>query len=390
MAKVYWLSDSPMTCTGYATISSNICNGLVELGHEVFYQAHNYVGQDILPGLEFKDGRKLKFTVMGSGKMQYSQDLLIPRIRELRPDIFAVLLDTFMLFPWALAQDYAPAKTIIYFPSDGGGAMPLGCEQILKKFHMPVAMAKFGQQQCKEVHNIETEYIPHAVDINNYHPLSVKEKSELRAKWGLQGKFVIGSVFRNQGRKMADRMIKSFSIFAKDHPDAILFMHSDPFDGAAAFDINQLIVRYGIQNRCIFTGMNFFRGFTYKEMNEVYNVMDVFTLSTSGEGFGVPIIEAAACGIPSVITDYTTTKELITDNGKCGLGVPIKAEITGSWNVERGVMDEEKCAEAFTMMYDNPKMREEMGKIGVEKVKKHYSWDVIIPEWDRLVRRMTE
>ena len=28
--KIYWLSDSPTTCTGYATISSNVMNGLVE------------------------------------------------------------------------------------------------------------------------------------------------------------------------------------------------------------------------------------------------------------------------------------------------------------------------------------------------------------------------
>jgi len=390
MAKILWLTDSVMTVTGYATISTNILNGLTDCGHECYAQCHNYVGQTIPPGLKFEDGRELKFTVLGTGKAPYSQDLLIPRIREIKPDIFGVLLDTFMLHPWILNMDLAPAKTLFYFPSDGGGGLPLSCENILKKFHVPVCMSKFGQKQCLDVHNLKTEYIPHAIDVKNYFPLPDKERKELKAKWGIQDKFVVGSVFRNQGRKMADRMIKAFAMFAKDHPDAVLFMHSDPFDSAASFDINSLIARYGIQNRCIFTGMNFFRGFTYKQMNEVYNVMDVFFLSTSGEGFGVPTIEAAACGIPSIVTDYTTTKELITDDGKCGLAVPISGTITGSWNVERGIMDENKAAEALTMMYDNPKMREEMGKIGVEKTNRLYNWDIVIKQWDGLIRRMCE
>ena len=144
----------------------------------------------------------------------------------------------------------------------------------------------------------------------------------------------------------------------------------------------------GIENRIRFSGMNFFKGFDYKEMNEVYNVMDIFTLSTSGEGFGVPTIEAAACGIPSVVTDYTTTQELLCENGQCGLAVPISSELTGSWNVERGMVNIEKMAEAFKILYDNPLMREEMGKIGVEKVKKYYNWDTVIPQWDKLIGDM--
>jgi len=391
MAKILMLSDSCFTTTGYATIATNIMNGLAALGHDCHYQCHNYVGQPLLPGIEFEDGKKLNFTIYGTGKQPYSKDVIVSRIRELKPDIFIVLLDTFMLYQHGfMALDFAPAKTIFYFPSDGGGGLPLRCEQILQKFNVPIAMAKFGQQQALEVHNLKTGYIPHAVDIKNYFPLPKEERKKLKAKYGLQGKFVIGSVYRNQGRKMPDRMFKAFAKFAKTNPDAILFCHSDPFDGAATFDSIELVKRLGIENRVRFSGMNFFKGFDYKQMNEVYNVMDVFTLSTSGEGFGVPTIEAAACGIPSVVTDYTTTQELLIENGKCGLAVPIVTDLTGSWNVERGCVDIDKLAEAYQMMYDNPAMREEMGKVGVEKVKKLYTWDVVIPQWDKLIKEMAE
>ncbi len=391
VARIYWLSDSPMTCTGYSTISTNICNGLVDAGHEVFYQCHNYIGQPLPPGTKLLDGREFKFTIMGTGMKPYSEDLLVPKIRELKPDVFAILLDTFMAYQSNyLNQDFAPAKTLFYFPSDGGGNLPIGCENILQKCHVPIAMSKFGQQQVQEVHNIQSKYIPHAVDTKIYFPVSKEEKEKIKAKFGLQGKFVIGSVYRNQGRKMSDRMFKAFAVFAKTCPEAVLFCHSDPNDQAAVFNSIHLINKLGIQNRVIFSGMSFFKGFDYKKMYEIYNAMDVFTLSTSGEGFGVPIIEAMACEIPCVVTDYTTTKELLVENGKCGLPVPIDTELLGSWNVDRAIMNIPKCAEAFKMMFDNPKMREEMGKNGREKVLKYYDWEVVNKQWNKLIQEMVD
>jgi glycosyltransferase involved in cell wall biosynthesis len=117
-------------------------------------------------------------------------------------------------------------------------------------------------------------------------------------------------------------------------------------------------------------------------MNKVYNVMDVFFLSTSGEGFGVPIIEAMAAEIPVVVTDYTTTPELVLDDGQCGLAVPIYNELTGSWNVERGLINIEKAAQALTNLYDNKKTRERFGKTGRKKVLKQYTWKEVIRQWE--------
>jgi len=388
--KVMWLSDSPLTCTGYATISWNICNKLAEAGHEVFYLGHNYIGQTIPPGLKLADGTIYNFSIVGGSSRPYAQDLLAAYINKYKIDVFVILLDTFMTYPWILNIDFAPAKTIFYYPSDGGGGLPLGCENILKKVNCPVAMARFGQRQAKSIHNIDTKYIPHAVDIQNYYPLSKEEKEKCKAKFGLQGKFVVGAVQRNQGRKMPDRMIKSFSIFCKKYPDAVLFLHTDPQDIASPFDMIQLINRYKLNNRVIFSGMKFFNGFDYKKMNEVYNAMDVFLLTTSGEGFGVPIIEAAACGIPSVVTDYTTTHELLIEDGECGIPVKLASELTGSWNVERGIMNDDECAKALEKLYKNFKLREKLGKTGVKKINKLYTWEKVGKEWVDLMEEIVK
>jgi glycosyltransferase involved in cell wall biosynthesis len=389
-ANILWLSDSPMSVTGYATITFNICNKLAEAGHNVYCIGHNYIGQPVKPGLEFTDGTKLKFTILGGSPKPYAMDLIQPYIKKYKIDIFAVLLDTFMLYPWFLNLDFSPAKTIFYFPSDGGGGMPLGCENILRKVNCPVAMAKFGQRQVKECYGIDTKYIPHAIDIKNYFPVSKEEKEKLKAKWGLQGKFVVGVVQRNQGRKMPDRMIKSFAIFAKTHPDAILFCHTDPYDVAAPVDLMQLINRYKLNNRVMFSGMNFFNGFDYKEMNNVYNLFDVFFLTTSGEGFGIPTIEAMACGVPPVVTDYTTTQELLIEDGVCGIPVKVASELTGSWNVERAIMDDDDGAKALETLYNSPELREQYGKVGVEKSNKLYNWDDVGKQWCDLMEELVK
>jgi len=413
--RIAWLSDSPFFNTGFSTQSFNILNGLSD-EYETYYFANHYQGQRLPPGIKLTDGTEFKFHIWGSGKQPYMRDVIEPYLRKIKPKIFGVLLDTFMLMQsnW-LSVDMAPTKEqIFYFPSDGGGHLPLGCEQILMKFSCPVAMSKFAQKQAWDIHRLKTEYIPHGVDTEIYKPLSEEEKKEIRQKWRLQGKFVVGSVYRNQGRKMADRIFKTFKLFCKDKPDAVLLLHTDPDDIAQVFNTHALIQRLNLQNRVRFTGMRYYQGFTYKQMNEVYNLMDVFFLTTTGEGFGIPTIEAMQCKVPVVITDYTTSKELVIDDGKCGEVVKLvgckenyvdmadsmnmkdidfklmNGTLVGSWNVDRAIFDIDDGVEKLNKLYYDEKLRERYGEVGNEKVKKFYSWDVVIPQWRRLVKRLIE
>jgi glycosyltransferase involved in cell wall biosynthesis len=400
--KIGVLSDSATFVTGYATIARKIANYMSEQGHEVYYFAHGYMGQNLKPGVTFEDGLELKFNIIGQGREAYFKDLLPIYTKQLKLDIVFILFDTFMLYPWFMDWDLSPAKVIFYYPSDGGGGLPLGCENILARCNKAVAMAKFGQKQVKDMYNLDTDYIPHAVDTNVFKPLPKEERDELRKKMGFEGKFVIGSVFRNQGRKMADRTIKAMALYAKKNPNAILFLHTDPQDNAQVFDLLSLIRRYNLQNRVAFSGMKFFKGFDYSQMNQVYNLMDVFILTTSGEGFGIPTVEAMSAGVPVLVTDYTTTAELVKDT-KSGMAIPLVGEtnvpdvheseildgtITGSWNVERGMCSIYKAAEALDLLATNPGVREYFGKNGREAALKLYNWDIILPRWKELLEKL--
>ena len=374
--------------TGYATITRKLLNGLKEYGWNCHHLSHTAQHQTFLPGVTFEDGEKLDFTVHGAGIAPYAQDLITQKIREHNFSTFGILLDTFMTYPWLLNIDFSPAKSFFYFPSDGGG-FPLGCENILRKVDLPIAMSKYAQKQVKDLFNINAEYIPHAIETDVYKPLPEADRANARARMGLTGKFVVGVVARNQGRKMLDRTLKSFAIFAKEVPEAVLLLHCDKNDPAGYFNFDTLINQLKIQNRVVFTGTRYFKGFNYKQMNELYNVMDVFFLGTSGEGFGIPLIEAMGAGIPVLTTNYTTGQEIIADN-KAGELIDLSDELLGNWNVERGIMSIPDGAKKLLKLYKDPQLRREYGNNGRSATLRAYDWRLVSKRWNDVLEVLSK
>ena len=362
------------------------------------------------------DGTEFDYKIYGELTHSYFSNILSEHLKKTKSDILFILLDTFMLHGdpnnpnngWFLKIDTSPAKTIFWYPSDGGNGMPNGCEIILKKVNCPVAMAKFGQKQVKDYYGFDTMYIPHGTEPDKFFKMNNIDRANLRNRWGLNDKFVVGVVARNQPRKFLDRTIKIMAKLKDKIPNAVLFLHLDPNDPAQSFNMIQMIQKYNLENRVIFSGMKAHEGFDWNKMNEIYNLFDVFLLTTSGEGFGIPIIESMACEVPILATDYTTTSELVKEN-QAGLGIKLtgveeiswqdffgmnakyydrlveNGTINGSWGVERGICDINDAVEKMLFLYNNPHIREQMGKSGREAVLKKYDFDKIIgPAFDKI------
>src|SRR5262249_25290896 len=54
--------------------------------------------------------------------------------------------------------------------------------------------------------------------------------------------------------------------------------------------------------------------YTSKDMAKIYNALDVLLNPSMCEGFGIPVLEAHACGVPAIVTDYTAMPQV------CGAG----------------------------------------------------------------------
>ena len=356
------------------------------------------------------DGTELNFKMYGEMQHSYFRNTMSAILKKVMADRFFILLDTFMLHGndgWFLNIDTSPARTFFWFPSDGGGGLPAGCQNILKKIDNPIAMSKFGQKQVKDYYNLDVGYIPHGVNTKLFYKMPDDKKLELRRRYGLEGKFVIGVVARNQPRKHLDRTLKAMRLVANKIPNAVLFFHLDPDDPAQPlWKMRSLIQKFGLENRCVFSGMKAHQGIADKDMKDIYNVMDCFFLSTSGEGFGIPIIESMACEVPVVATSYTTTHELV-EKHNAGFGVKLagveqidlfaenskeydlkqmNGTITGSWEVERGIIDIDDAADKIFKLYKDKKLRETMGKNGRNAVLAEYDFENIVgPALEKMI-----
>jgi len=391
------LSDSPFIPTGFSNQSKLLAKYLREQGHEVHYLANAYNGA-VISHAKLQDGTTFDYKIYGEMIHSYFQNQISEHLKKTKSDIFYILLDTFMVFPWFLNIDTSPAKVIFWYPSDGGAGMPKGCENILKKVDVPVAMSEFGQKQVFDYYGIKTEHIPHGIEPKRFYKMPDQQRIELRNRLGLNDKFVIGVVARNQPRKMLDKTLKTMFLLKDKIPNAVLLLHLDPNDPARCMDLNDLISRFNLENRVIFTGMKANEGFDWDKMNEVYNVMDCFFLSTSGEGFGIPIIESMACQVPVVATSYTTTPELVEKNN-AGFGIKlagceevpyaeffnmkskdyddkvVNGTTTGGWMVERGIIDCQDAADKIVRLFKDDQLRKVMGVNGRKAVESKYDFE---------------
>jgi hypothetical protein len=94
-------------------------------------------------------------------------------------------------------------------------------------------MSPFGQRSLEKL-GIESTYIPHAVDTKLYKPTHEIEGTPVKKYFGLKDSdFVVGMVAANKAngqihRKAFAENLLAFSIFKKAHPDAYLYIHTDP------------------------------------------------------------------------------------------------------------------------------------------------------------------
>jgi len=160
-------------------------------------------------------------------------------------------------------------------------------------------------------------------------------------------------------------------------------------------------------------------GVTEEKMVEIYNLMDVFVLPTAGEGFGIPTVEAMACGKPVIITNYTTGYELVKadspedaiplwpqgngplngrdhledeDWSNRGCVVPYKDMW---WDTpqraapQRAIVSEVAMGEAISTYYNNRPMVLEHGKNARKYAVDYYDWNGVIGEkWIKLFQKI--
>jgi len=182
-----------------------------------------------------------------------------------------------------------------------------------------VAMAPHGVRQMKVI-DIDAPYIPHMVDTKVFKPTPKFRGQPTREFMGIDpDTFLVTAVLANKANSVTHRkgyaeLFLSFGIFHKEHPDSHLYIHADMLPVQAGFHLGHLMQSAGVPASAVtFANRDELRvGYTDAEMAALYSASDVVWMATYGEGFGVPIIESAACGVRSIASDWAATADLMS------------------------------------------------------------------------------
>jgi hypothetical protein len=120
-----------------------------------------------------------------------------------------------------------------------------------------------------------------------------------------------------------------------------------------------------------------------ESLNEIYNLFDIFIQYAICEGFGMPQVEAAACGIQIASVDYSAMSEIAENLN--GVKIPIKRSFreleTGA---DRVYPDNEFTAAMLYKFFNDisDETKNNNSKIIREKCLNTYTWDNVYKVWD--------
>lgn len=232
-----------------------------------------------------------------------------------------------------------------------------------------------------------------------------------KSEFGLEGKFIFGAVMRNQKRKLFPALFNAFRKYLdKTNKDTLLYCHTS-YPDQAGWDIPKLLLHLGLSSRVLFsyvcrecgfffpaffsdsltackkcgnltaTLANVSHGISTENLVKIYQLMDVYLQIASNEGLGISQLEAAACAVPVMSTDYSAMQDVVRKLN----GWPIKV-ISTPMEIETGrllaVPDEdfltEKMLEASRLNNDELNRWKELS---LEGFKKYYNRDEILSRW---------
>ncbi len=340
--------NSPHVKTGYGVQLGYLGTCLKAAGHQVAFSA-TY-------GQQGSTGSFEGMPIFACGFDVNSNDLLHSHATYFfndEPGWIITLIDV-----WAMTSPVLSEFNVAAWCPVDHQPVPPG---VLKFFSesraVPIAMSQFGFRELHEV-GLDAAYIPLSVDTKVYSPTPTVEVNgeEItgRKLFGLpEDAFVVGMVAMNKGwskdRKGFCEALLAFGQFCKLHDDVYLYMHTERFGGAEGINLVELAIHCGIpEKQLIWAGgpdqYGYRLGFTPNMMALTYSMFDVLLAPSHGEGFCVPLVEAQACGIPVIASEFSAQTELV-DQGWYVHGQPEWDPPTHSFFLSPNVVDVLKALE---------------------------------------------
>ena len=323
--KIMWHSVGPWIPSGYGQQTATFVPRIAELGYEVAISA--------FAGLEGHVGSWNGIRVFPSDHTRFNKYALRKYVNRLSEDgtgddVLVITLQD--VWTWAdpgptsggMVADYRGLRLASWCPVEHDPIPPNTVNALEQFAARPIAMSRFGEERMRDA-GLDPLYVPHGVDTNMLRPNAEAGRAARASMKVPEDAFLIGMVSHNQGmspcRKSFPEVFTAFSMFLETHPDSVLYMHTDALGLNQGINLEALRRSHQIPDaniRFVNQDKYWLGEITTEQMSYMYSALDVLACPSYGEGFGIPIVEAQACGTPVIATDWTSMTELVSP--ECG------------------------------------------------------------------------
>lgn len=222
--------------------------------------------------------------------------------------------------------------------------------------------------------------------------------------------FIVGTVMRNQRRKLYPELMEAFRKLLDNLKSDNLYLYLHTYYPDVGWEIPELIEKNNLSSRVLMTyrckscnriNVDFFQNsvqacsvckklsnqlvgihnpINENELAKVYNIFDIYVQHANSEGFGMPQVEAACCGLPVVSINYSAMESVIKNIGGVSIE-PLSYYTECETGCKRAIPDNDKLIKELSYLYKNPNIRN-LGLEMREAALEHYDWDKTAKRWE--------
>lgn len=315
--RILWHSPPPWTPGGYGQQTRFNVPKLIEHGHEVAISAYAGVHEE----REWNG-----IPILAAGRRSYGNGQIAFNYNRWKADILVLLLDLECVEPTQLG----PLRVHAWEPVDTD---PLGMPTrhvlqgvydasqrmlpVQRGWLRPIAMSKFGQEMLRPFNDgwggQDAPLVYHGIDTDLFRP-----DPEAGREWRKRHKlppemFLISMIGVNSGtidRKGFIQTLQAFKTFSDKRKDTALYLHTEAQN---ELNLAHIALTLDLKGRVLFTDQEERMADVHGDdfMVGLYNASNLYSQCSKGEGFGLPVIEAMACGVPVVASRYSAQTELV-------------------------------------------------------------------------------
>jgi glycosyltransferase involved in cell wall biosynthesis len=296
--RVLWVSDAPWAKSGYGVQTDLIAPHLAQHCDLALATTYGLHGDSMV-----RNGIK----VYPGGADPFANDVIQQRAKDWRADMVITLKDLPVFRPEA----FRGLRWYPLVPIDHEPITP-HIAHLARQCTTPIAYAPNGIRALRSI-GLDPLYAPHVFDREK---LYRENRAAMRRAIGVpEEAFLVLTVAVNRGgipsRKAWPELVEGFKQFAAHEPRALWFCHtnegSNGFEGAVP--LRPLLGSFA--DRVAFPDPDAYQtGFGDDYLRALYSAADVLLAPSLGEGFGVPVLEAQACGCPVIVGDWAATADL--------------------------------------------------------------------------------